>query len=142
MKDQLKGYISFILLGIIFGITLTKSEVISWFRIQEMFRFHSFHMYGVIGTAVFTGAILVWLSKKFQAKDIHGNLISPPPKNLSITRYLLGGIIFGVGWAFTGACPGPLYILVGNGLTVYLIAIMSAILGTLFYGAIREKLPH
>ncbi len=142
MRINLKPYLSFLLIGVIFGITLTKSEVISWYRIQEMFRFHSFHMYGVIGSAVITGIILLFLSKKNQWTDLYGNIILPADKQLSIPRYLIGGIIFGIGWALTGACPGPLYILVGNGITVYIIAILSAILGTWVYGSIRHKLPH
>lgn len=135
-------YISYLIVGIIFGITLTKAEVISWFRIQEMFRFQAFHMYGVIGTAVGLGALSVWLMKKFNFTTIAGGPLSLNPKAMSISRYLLGGILFGLGWAMTGACPGPLYILVGNGMTVFILSIISALAGTFVYGLLRDKLPH
>ncbi len=141
MNKALK-YITFLGLGILFGITLTKGEVISWYRIQEMFRFQSFHMYGVIGTAVTLGVIstriLLWAS----AKDILGDTFKIKTIDKGFWRYLLGGSIFGLGWAFTGACPGPLYILVGNGEFVMGVAILSAILGTYAYGALRHRLPH
>ena len=128
--------------GIIFGITLTKAEVISWFRIYEMFRFQSFHMYGVIGTAVLMGIIFVQVIKRTGLKSIKGEEINIPPKNISIPRYLIGGTIFGLGWALTGACPGPLFTLVGNGISVVLVIIASALLGTYTYGLVKDKLPH
>lgn len=137
-----KGYAAYLIVGIAFGIILTKSEVISWYRIQEMFRFQSFHMYGVLGTAVGLGVILVALLKKFQVKSIHGEPIIVPEKTFSVYRYLFGGTIFGMGWAMTGACPGPLYILVGNGITVFVVVIASALLGTWVYGMVRQYLPH
>lgn len=121
---------------------MTKSEAISWFRIQEMFRFESFHMYGIIGTAVIAGAILVYFVKRIQLKSVEGSDIHFNPKNMSIARYLLGGIVFGLGWAMTGACPGPLFTLLGHGITSILIVIASAILGTYIYGLLRPKLPH
>jgi uncharacterized membrane protein YedE/YeeE len=134
--------IKFLFLGILFGIIMTKSEAISWFRIQEMFLFQSFHMYGIIGVAVVLGAIQVALIKKVKLKDITGQIIDFKDKEQSIPRYLIGGIIFGLGWAMTGACPGPMFTLVGHGFGVMLIVIGGAILGTLTYGALRDKLPH
>lgn len=128
--------------GILFGIVMTKSEAISWFRIQEMFLFQSFHMYGIIGVAVGLGALQVALIKHFQLKDQTGNAIQFSPKQKSIVRYLLGGIIFGLGWAMTGACPGPMYTLLGHGILAMGIVIGSALLGTLVYGILRPKLPH
>jgi uncharacterized membrane protein YedE/YeeE len=121
---------------------MTKSEAISWFRIQEMFRFESFHMYGIIGTAVILGAIMVALIKKLKGKTINGETIKFNPKNMSIPRYLFGGILFGLGWAMTGACPGPLFTLLGHGIATILIVIISAIFGTYLYGILRSRLPH
>ncbi|WP_424960917.1 DUF6691 family protein [Ekhidna sp.] len=135
-------FLKFIFFGIIFGITLTKAEVISWYRIYEMFRFQSFHMYGVIGSSVILGIIMIQIIKRRQIKSIDGRPIEIEPKARGIKRYLYGGIIFGIGWALTGACPGPLFILVGNGLGVFLVAIASATLGTYVYGRIKHKLPH
>lgn len=135
-------FIKFLLTGILFGIVMTKSEAVSWFRIQEMFRFESFHMYGIIGTAVVLGAISVALIKRNRAKTIEGKPIKFNPKNMSIPRYLFGGIIFGLGWAMTGACPGPLFTLLGHGIWAILIIIVSAVLGTFTYGILRPKLPH
>lgn len=134
--------LKYILGGVLFGVVMTKSEAISWFRIQEMFLFHSFHMYGIIGVAVVLGIIQVAILKKINCKDIKGQPITFKPKVFSIPRYLLGGIIFGLGWSMTGACPGPMYTLVGHGLPVMLVVIASALLGTLTYGALRSKLPH
>ncbi len=134
--------IKFLLLGIFFGIVMTKSEVVSWFRIQEMFRFQAFHMYGVIGTAVVLGAIIVFLIKKTKLKNNEGHPIEFHDKAFSIYRYLFGGIIFGLGWALTGACPGPIFVLIGNGYVVFILVALSAILGTFTYGLIRDKLPH
>lgn len=132
----------FLLAGVLFGILLTKSEVISWYRIVEMFRFESFHMYGVIGSAVVLGIVVVQLIKRFKLKDFQGNHIVIPDKPRRFWPSLLGGIIFGLGWALTGACPGPIYILIGNGFTVFLIVWLSAVLGTFTYGLIRDKLPQ
>jgi uncharacterized membrane protein YedE/YeeE len=134
--------IKFLFIGILFGIIMTKSEVISWFRIQEMFRFQSFHMYGIIGSAIITGLILVKTIKRNKLKTIYGDSIKFNDKKLSIPRYLLGGIIFGLGWALTGACPGPMFIMIGHGYAVFLIVILSALLGTYAYGLIQHKLPH
>lgn len=135
-------YLKFILLGILFGIVATKSEIISWYRIQEMFRFESFHMYGVIGSAVVLGVIIVALIKRLQLKNIQGDVIQFNPKAMSVPRYLIGGTIFGLGWAMTGACPGPMFTLVGNGVLVMLVAVAFALLGTYVYGMLRDKLPH
>ncbi len=136
------SYLKYILLGIVFGIMFTKAEIISWFRIYEMFRFESFHMYGVIGSAVALSALSTWVIKKLNVKDIGGNPIVFSPKAMSVPRYLYGGIIFGLGWALTGACPGPLYTLIGNGAYMAIVIIISAIIGTYFYGLLRDKLPH
>jgi len=135
-------FFKYLFVGILFGITLTKAEVVSWYRIYEMFRFQSFHMYGVIGSAVVLGIIFIQVIKRMGIKDIEGQPIVINPKHFSISRYLIGGIIFGLGWAMTGACPGPLFILLGNGITVILIVIGAALLGTFAYGKIRNKLPH
>ncbi|OWY22004.1 transporter [Sphingobacteriales bacterium UPWRP_1] len=134
--------IKFFIIGILFGIILTKSEVVSWFRIQEMFRFQAFHMYGVIGTAVALGIVIVAVMKRTKFKTMYGNEVVFNPKNMSIYRYLFGGIIFGLGWALTGACPGPIFILIGNGYLAFIVVAISAVLGTLAYGALRSKLPH
>ena len=135
-------YIRFLLVGVFFGIVLTKSQVISWYRIYEMFRFDAFHMYGIIGSAVVLGMIGVALIKKYRLKSTEGTPINFTPKEMSIPRYLFGGTIFGLGWAMTGACPGPMYTLIGNGFGVILVVLVSAILGTFAYGVVRKKLPH
>jgi uncharacterized membrane protein YedE/YeeE len=127
--------------GLLFGILLVKAEVISWFRIQEMFRLQSFHMYGVIGTAVVTGIISVWLIKKFRVKTIYGERIQLHPKTFNKGQ-IYGGLLFGAGWALTGACPGPLFALIGTGATVIIVTLLCAIAGTWVYGLLREKLPH
>ena len=135
-------FIKFLILGIVFGIVMAKSEAISWFRIQEMFRFQAFHMYGIIGTAVVLGAIGVALIKKFQIRDFHGNPILFHPKDKSITRYLIGGTIFGLGWALSGACPGPMVVNIGYGFLSMGIVFLFAILGTYLYGYFKNRLPH
>ncbi|MHA8050220.1 DUF6691 family protein [Aquirufa sp. ROCK-SH2] len=127
--------------GIIFGIVFVKAEIISWFRIQEMFRLQSFHMYGVIGTAVVVGAISVYLIKKLKIKTIYGEEITFTPKKFNKGQ-IYGGLLFGLGWAVTGACPGPLFAQVGTGAFAILIVILSAIAGTWVYGKFRDKLPH
>ena len=134
--------LKFLLTGILFGIVMTKSEAVSWFRIQEMFRFESFHMYGIIGTAVVLGAIMVFLLKKTRKTTVEGEVISFKPKDMSIPRYLFGGILFGLGWAMTGACPGPMFTLLGHGVWSIAIVILSAVFGTYIYGLMRPKLPH
>ena len=135
-------YLRFLTVGVFFGIILTKAEVISWYRINEMFHFESFHMYGVIGSAVALGVLLTLWIKMSKAKDINGKGIRIIPKERGVPKNLLGGIIFGMGWAMTGACPGPMYILVGNGFLVILVVIASALLGTFTYGLLKDKLPH
>ena len=135
-------YIKFLLLGAFFGIVLVKGEVVSWYRIQEMFRFQSFHMYGVIGSAVILGVIVMALIKRFQLRAYDGEKIKITSKDRSFARYLYGGVLFGMGWALTGACPGPIYILIGYGFTVFIPILLSAALGTFVYGLIRHKLPH
>jgi len=136
------SYLKYILLGIVFGIMFTKSEIITWYRIYEMFRFESFHMFGIIGSAVVLSAASTWVIKKLQVKDVGGNPIIFSPKAMSIPRYLFGGIVFGLGWALTGACPGPLYTLLGNGAFMVIVIIISAVIGTYLYGLLRDKLPH
>jgi uncharacterized membrane protein YedE/YeeE len=133
--------IKYMLLGVFFGIILVKSEVISWFRIQEMFRLQSFHMFGVIGSAVVIGMISVLLIKKFKVKTIYGEKIILSDKKFNKGQ-IYGGLTFGLGWALTGACPGPLFAQIGTGATVILVTLFSAIAGTWVYGRFREKLPH
>ncbi len=133
--------IKFLILGAFFGIILVKSEVVSWFRIQEMFRFQSFHMFGIIGSAVVIGAISILIIKKLNIKSIKGETINPTAKPFQKSN-LIGGIIFGLGWALIGACPGPLYALIGAGNTIYILPIIGAFLGVLIYGLFKNKLPH
>lgn len=135
-------FIKYLLVGALFGIILVKSEAVSWYRIYEMFKFQSFHMYGIIGSAVILGAISVGLIKLLDVRSIEGDKIRIQPKEKGFVRYLLGGTIFGLGWALAGACPGPMYILVGTGVFSMLIVIAAAILGTFVYGVIKNKLPH
>jgi uncharacterized membrane protein YedE/YeeE len=137
------GLLTYLLLGIAFGIVLAKSEVVSWFRIQEMFRFQSPRMYEIIASAIAVAAASVALIKKLGLKTIYGDPITIPSKNLGHgVRYAFGGTIFGLGWALTGACPGPLFALVGDGVTVMIVAIVSALAGTWLYGFLRPNLPH
>jgi uncharacterized protein len=136
-------YLRYLLFGTIFGFILIRTEVISWFRIQEMFRFHDFHMYGVIGSAILIGIISLQLIKKFNIKDINGDPIVIEPKDSSqVYRYTIGGVLFGFGWALTGACPGPVYALIGSGIPVFAVILLSALIGTWVYGYFQEKLPH
>ncbi|ADY31090.1 MULTISPECIES: DUF6691 family protein [Cellulophaga] len=132
----------YLLIGILFGITMFKSEAASWFRIYEMFQMQSFHMYGIIGSAVGLGVVITYLIKRFKVKSAYGEEIKFIPKNKSVSRYLFGGIIFGLGWALAGACPGPMFTLVGAGFAPILIVIVFAVLGTFLYGIVRDKLPH
>ena len=131
----------YLIAGSLLGIVFVKAEIISWFRIQEMFRLQSFHMYGVIGSAVFVGLISVLIIKKFNIKTIYGEKIKLPKKEFNKGQ-IFGGLLFGFGWAITGACPGPLYAHLGTGTWVIIITLLSALAGTWFYGLIREKLPH
>ena len=133
--------LKYLVVGLLFGIVFVKSEVVSWFRIQEMFRLQSFHMYGIIGSAVVVGMISVFLIKKFNIKTIYGEPIKISPKTFNKGQ-IYGGLIFGFGWAITGACPGPLFAQIGTGATVIGITLLSAVAGTWVYGYLREKLPH
>jgi len=133
--------IKFLLAGILFGIILVKSEVISWFRIQEMFRLQAFHMYGIIGSAIAVAMVSVLLIKRFNIKTIIGEPIVILQKQFSWGN-VIGGLIFGLGWAITGACPGPLYAQIGSGYFVVIVTLLSAVFGTWVYGALKEKLPH
>ena len=135
-------YIRFFIMGILFGVILSKSEAISWYRIQEMFRFQDIHMFGIIGTAVLTGVVVIQIIKRAKMKDAQGELIQVVEQEPGYARNLIGGTIFGLGWAVTGACPGPLFILAGHQGWVFLIPIIGAVLGTFTYGMIENKLPH
>jgi len=131
----------YMVVGVVFGIVFVKAEIISWYRVQEMFRLQSFHMYGVIGTAVVVGIISVWLIKKFNIKTIYGEKIEFHPKKFNKGQ-IHGGLLFGLGWAVTGACPGPLFAQIGTGALAIVIVVLSAIAGTWTYGYFRERLPH
>jgi uncharacterized protein len=131
----------YLFVGILFGIIFVKGEIISWFRIQEMFRLQSFHMYGVIGSAVVTGIISVLILKTLKLKTLQGEPITFTKKKFNKGQ-IYGGLIFGFGWAITGACPGPLYAQIGTGISVILVTLLSAVAGTWVYGLLREKLPH
>ncbi|NML38882.1 YeeE/YedE family protein [Chitinophaga sp. G-6-1-13] len=133
--------LKYLLIGTLFGIIFVKAEVISWFRIQEMFRLQSFHMYGVIGSAVMVGMLSVWLIKKFNVKTLDGETVTFHPKKFNKGQ-IYGGLIFGLGWAITGACPGPLFAQIGVGATVVAVTLLSAIAGTWVYGRFRDQLPH
>ncbi|MFS4417189.1 DUF6691 family protein [Maribacter sp. 2307ULW6-5] len=135
-------FVKYVLVGVFFGIVLVKSEAVSWYRIFEMFQFQSFHMYGIIGSAVALGALGLFLMKKSGLKNIDGAPIGLPDKGKGMVRYLLGGSLFGLGWALAGACPGPMYILVGTGVWSMLLVIAAAVLGTFVYGLLMDKLPH
>ncbi len=134
--------IIFLLIGIFFGITMTKSEALSWFRIFEMFRFESFHMYGIIGTAVILGAIIISIMKILKVRVAGGGVVVYNSLPLNMKRHLISGTIFGLGWALVGACPGPMFVLAGNGYFFILVVIAGAVFGTYTYGLIRNKLPH
>jgi uncharacterized protein len=134
--------LKFIVAGTLFGIIMVKSEAISWYRIQEMFRFQSFHMYGIMGTAVVVGAISVYLIKRFKLNDLQGNPIIIHPKAEGWKRYIIGGSLFGLGWALTGACPGPMFVNIGYGYWTMLIVVFGALIGTYLYGVVKDKLPH
>ena len=135
-------YLNFLSVGILFGIIMSKAEIISWYRIYEMFRFEAFHMYGIIGSAVVLGIIMVQLFKRTFTKSISGEQIEFSPKKMSIPRYLFGGIIFGLGWAMVGSCPGPMFVLLGMGFYPIIVVIIGAMGGTFLYGLFKEKLPH
>ena len=135
-------YIVYLAIGIFFGIIMFKSEAASWFRIYEMFQFGSFHMYGIIGSALLLGIIGVQIMKRRNIKALDGSDLNLQPKEKGVVRYLAGGIIFGLGWALAGACPGPMYVLAGAGYISIIIVIIGALLGTFLYGILKNKLPH
>lgn len=132
----------YIFVGILLGFILYKSEAASWFRIYEMFRFQSFHMFGIIGSAVISGIIIVQIIKRRHLKNVEGKEIEIRDKNISIPRYVIGGFIFGCGWALAGACPAPMFILLGAGHTVFITYLVAAMTGTFIYGKLRKSLPH
>jgi len=132
----------FLVVGIFFGITLLKSGAASWFRIYEMFHFASFHMFGIIGSSLTFGLLFNQLIKRFKVKDLDGNPITQKDKNPGITRYLVGGTVFGIGWAIAGACPGPMFTLIGAGYWPVILVFASTMLGTYVYGVVRDRLPH
>lgn len=134
--------VKYLVVGILFGIVLTKTEAVSWYRIYEMFHFHSFHMYGIIGTAIVTGVIGIQIIKRKNLKDIDGMPIEVLDKEKGNARYWIGGIMFGLGWALVGACPGPIFILLGAGFYNVAFVLMGAIFGTFLYGLFKNKLPH
>ncbi len=134
--------LSYLVVGILFGIVMSKSEAISWFRIHEMFRFESFHMYGIMGTAVVLGIVFMWAIKKWKIRTLEGAIVDYPNKEKTIPRYLIGGSLFGLGWALIGACPGPIYVLIGQGFPIFIVVLLSALAGTVAYGALKERLPH
>ena len=132
----------FFLTGIFFGIVLTKAEAVSWYRIYEMFHFQSFHMYGIIGTALFTGIVGLQIIKKYKVKDYNGLPINIIEKERGFWRYIIGGSLFGLGWALVGCCPGPIFILHGTGTYAIAVVLIGALLGTYVYGLLKDKLPH
>jgi hypothetical protein len=134
--------LKYLLVGFIFGIVLTKTEAVSWYRIYEMFKFQSFHMYGIIMVAILTGAIGIQIMKRNNIKDIKGLPIEIQDKEKGSTRYYVGGLFFGLGWALVGSCPGPIFILLGAGFWSISIVLFGALLGTYIYGVLKDKLPH
>ncbi|HEU4574059.1 MAG TPA: DUF6691 family protein [Chitinophagaceae bacterium] len=132
----------YIMVGILLGFVLYKSEAVSWYRIYEMFRFQSFHMYGIIGSAVIAGIIIVQLIRRRHLRNLQGQPIVIKDKNKSIPRYLIGGFLFGLGWSLAGACPAPMFILLGSGYTVFIVYLVAAMTGTFVYGLLRSRLPH
>ena len=135
-------YIKFFLVGVLFGIVMSKAEIISWYRIYEMFKFQSFHMYGIIGSAVVLGMISMFFFRKKMVKTFEGRDIHISPKKKGLFSNLLGGTLFGLGWALAGACPGPMFVLVGKGVVSILIVIFGATLGAFLYGMFKDRLPH
>ena len=134
--------IRLLLIGMIFGVILIKSEVVSWYRIQEMFRFDSFHMYGIISSAVILSALIIYIVKRKALKDTEGQVISIVDKPKNYKAAAIGGTFFGFGWALTGACPGPIYALIGGGFSVFIVVLVAAIFGAFLYGLTRRYLPH
>jgi len=136
------NYFKYLLVGVLFGIMMIKSEAVSWYRIYEMFHFQSFHMYGIIGTAVVVGMIGVQWMKKKNIKDSNGNPIYLEPKDKGFKRYLIGGTLFGLGWGLVGTCPGPIFVLIGAGFYPVILILIGALIGTFLYGLMKNKLPH
>lgn len=132
----------YLLVGFVFGIVLTKSEAVSWYRIYEMFQFQSFHMYGIISVAILTGLVGIQIMKRRSLKNIKGETIIVPDKEPGSARYWIGGLIFGLGWALAGACPGPVFILIGAGFWPLIFVLVGALMGTFIYGVLKDKLPH
>lgn len=136
------SFLKYLVVGFVFGLVLTKSEAVSWYRIYEMFQFDSFHMYGIIMTAIATGVIGIQIIKKFKLNDINGTPIFIQQKEKGTFRYWIGGLFFGLGWALVGACPGPIFILLGSGFFSVIFVLFGALLGTFIYGVIKDYLPH
>ena len=136
------NYLKYLLVGFVFGIVLTKAEAVSWYRIYEMFQFQSFHMYGIIMTAIAVGVVGIQIIKRNKIKDIDGNLIVVQDKEKGSARYWIGGVLFGLGWAMVGACPGPIFIMLGAGFISVGLILIGAVLGTFLYGVLKDKLPH
>ena len=136
------NFIKYLLVGFVFGIVLTKCEAVSWYRIYEMFQFQSFHMYGIIMTAIVTGVIGIQIIKRNKLKDIDGNILTILDKEKGSARYWIGGVLFGLGWAMVGACPGPIFIMLGAGFMSVGLILIGALFGTFFYGVLKDKLPH
>lgn len=134
--------IKFLIVGFVFGVVLTKSEAVSWYRIYEMFQFQSFHMYGIISVAIATGLIGIQIIKRNNVKDIDGAPIVIKDKEKGSARYWIGGILFGLGWGLVGSCPGPIFILLGAGIFPVVLVLLGALVGTVLYGILRNKLPH
>ncbi|KAB7729992.1 YeeE/YedE family protein [Rudanella paleaurantiibacter] len=140
-EESLLVHLKYAVVGILFGIVFVKAEIISWFRIQEMFRLQSFHMYGVIGSAIAVGMLSIWIIKRFNVKTLSGETVEFHPKKFNKGQ-IYGGLMFGLGWAVTGACPGPLFAQIGSGYLVVIVTLLSAIAGTWTYGLLRDRLPH
>lgn len=140
-ENLFRSNLKYLMLGILFGILLVKAQVISWYRIQEMFRLHSFHMYGIIGTAVIVGILSVWIIKRFNIKTLQNETVVFHDKKFHWGN-VIGGLLFGFGWAITGACPGPLFAQIGSGFLVVSVTLLSAIAGTWVYGLVKDRLPH
>ena len=135
-------YLKFLVIGVLFGIIMFKSEAASWFRIYEMFQFQSFHMYGIMGSALALGVLGTFLIKKYRLRDLKGKQIYIAPKDKGFSRYMYGGILFGLGWGLAGSCPGPIYTLIGAGYLSLIVVLLGALLGTFLYGVLKDRLPH
>lgn len=140
--SQVLAYAPYLLAGVAFGVIAIRSEISSWYRIQEMFRFGSFHMYGVIGSAVLTGMVSLWIIRRLSLKDKQGRALGVAGYEPGWRRYIYGGVVFGLGWGLVGACPGPIYALIGSGFLSVAVVLLGALLGTFTYGLLRKRLPH